>query len=138
MITYTQSNLLLAHIFGKTTYTAPSTLYIGLSTQDPGVTGNNIAEPSVSGTNYSRIAYTNNSQSSDWTVPASGITSNVNTIQFGKSSASWGIITYFFIADAANGGNVLYYEALSTPITVETNTTVQFLAGDLSVSMNNG
>lgn len=135
MITYYQSEKVLAHVFGYTEYIPPSDLYIGLSTQDPGVTGANKVEPT--GNNYSRVAYSNDNGTTDWTAPSSGITTNALDIQFPQSSGAWGVITYFFIADAISGGNVLYYEALTSPITVEVNTTVQFLTGDLSITMIN-
>ena len=135
MITYYQSQKVLAHVFGYTNYVPPSTLYIGLSTQDPGVAGSNILEPS--GNNYSRVGYSNDNGTADWSAPVEGITTNISDVQFSKSTGAWGVITYFFIADSSSGGNVLYYEILSTPITVETNSTVQFLAGDLTITMTN-
>jgi hypothetical protein len=51
-------NELLDHVFGAAAYSAPATLYVGLSTADPTDDDSGLAEPSGNG--YARVAVTNN------------------------------------------------------------------------------
>lgn len=133
MITYTQSNRILAYNFGQTVYTVPNYLYIGLSVSSPGNTGAGVFEPV--GGNYARVEYPNMA-SSYWSTPLNGVIYNQNTITFQTSSASWDVINYVFLADALVGGNILYYQSI-TAMTVPVNTTVQFLPTTLQMSIAN-
>lgn len=50
-------NALLNHAVNKSAYTPPTTVYVGLSTADPGDDGTGLAEPAGNG--YARQAITN-------------------------------------------------------------------------------
>jgi hypothetical protein len=126
-------NQILDSEFGNTAYTVPSTLYLGLSTTTVSISGTGYTEP-VAGA-YARVAIVNNK--SNFTVAASGSLTNNTSITFTESTASWGTITYVFIADALTSGNVLYFEALPTAKTVQTATTVLFSVGAITISMSN-
>ena len=134
MITYAQAYKLLYYNFGQVVYTVPNFLYIGLSSQNPGKAGTNAIEPT--GGNYARVQYSNTS-SAYWSEPINGVMHNSNAITFQTSSEPWGTMTYVFIADSLTGGNILYYEALNTPMYVDVNTTVQFLPAALEISIVN-
>lgn len=132
-ITYYASNRILDYNFGQTSYTVPSTLYMGLSTTTVGNDGSGATEPS--GNNYARVAITNNK--SNFAVAANGLLTNAAQFTFNESSASWGTITYIAFWDALTGGNIWYFEALSVPKTVQAQTTVLFSIGALTISMTN-
>ena len=132
-ITNYTSNKILDYNFGSTSYTVPATIYIGLSTTALSFAGTGYTEPS--GGNYSRVAVANNKV--NFSTAANGTLNNQTQITFPESSASWGTITYVFISDSPTGGNVLYYEALTTPRVVATNTTLLFSAGAMTIAMLN-
>jgi len=101
-------NKILDHLFGKTTYTAPATLYVGLcaSVNDAGtITG----EPSGNG--YARVAVTNNT--TNWPDAASGTKSNGTEIAFPQASGTWGSVGYFFLADDPTAGNLIAWGELT-------------------------
>lgn len=132
-ITYTQANKILDLNFGNTSYTVSSPLYFGLSTTPINNDGTGATEPSGNG--YARVPVTNSK--SYFSVASSGILTNSSSITFAESTASWGTITYVFIADALTSGNILYFDALSPSRTVAANTTIYFASGNVSISMTN-
>jgi len=87
------------------TITAPSTVYAGLHTGDPGEDG---TANELVGNGYSRTAgaFGNVSVIGD----AVSITNNA-AIDFGPATASWGTITHMSIWDSASGStNCLFKE----------------------------
>jgi len=133
MITYYSANRILDLNFGATSYVVPSTLYVGLSTSTIGIDGTGATEPSSGA--YARVAVTNNK--TNFGTASNGALTNSVAITYTESTASWGTITYVFIADALTGGNIWFYEALPVPKTVQTATTVLFSASSLTLSMTN-
>ncbi len=132
-ITNHMANRILDYNFGSTSYTVPPILYIGLSTTALSSSGGGYTEPSGAG--YARVAYANNK--TNFSISSNGLLTNLVSVIFNESTASWGTVTYVFISDAASGGNILYYEALNTPRAVATNTTIMFSPNALSISMVN-
>ncbi|GIM45245.1 hypothetical protein DNHGIG_07940 [Collibacillus ludicampi] len=125
-------NTFLNLVFGGTGYTPPATLYVGLSTTTPTTSGGNITEPSGNG--YARVAVANNP--TNWPAASNGSKSNGTAITFPAATGPWGTVTYFFIADAPTGGNVLGYGALTAAQTINQGDTLSFAAGALTVSMS--
>ena len=125
-------NSVLNHIFGKVTYTAPATLYIGLSTTDPGETGSLTGEPS--GNSYARVAVTNNA--TNFPNAVDGSKSNGVQIAFPEATGSWGTIAHFFIADASIAGNVIAYGALTASKVIENADVFYFDIGDLTITLD--
>ena len=132
-VTYTKANEVLDYEFGATSYTVDSTLYVCLSTTPIGNAGTGETEPS--GGAYARVAITNNKTTFD--TAASGVLSNLIAVEFPESTSSWGTISHVFISDAANAGNILYFEALDATRTVADSTTVLFAAGGIEIHMDN-
>lgn len=132
-ITYTSANAILDKCFGATNFTAPATLYVGLSTTAISIDGTGATEPS--GGSYARVAVTNNK--TNWATAANGSLSNLSAITFPESTASWGTVTHFFLSDAASGGSIWFYEALTSSRIVQSATTVQFSVGALVSQMTN-
>ena len=112
------------------TYTAATTLYVGLSTGTiaDATSGNAAGEPT--GGAYARLAC------NTWDAAASGATANTAAITFTQATASWGTITDFFTVDASSDGNLLFYEAADASKAVGTNDTVQFDAGRFDVTLD--
>jgi hypothetical protein len=119
----------LDYLFGKDSYTPP-TIYVGLSTADPGDDGAGLSEPTGNG--YARVQ----TAEEDWNVAAGGLLDNANLISFGTATGNWGTITHFALFDSASGGNLLVHGALTQPKTITSGDTVQFPGGALDVSLN--
>jgi hypothetical protein len=109
--------------------------YLGLHTGTaPAFSAPTMSEPS--GGSYARVIIPNNK--TNWSATGStGLLTNLLPISFAESSASWGTITYVFLADALTGGNVWWFEALSPSKVVDTLTTVLFATGAITVQFNN-
>ena len=122
-------NEILDHLFGKGTYTPP-TIYIGLSTADPGDDGTGLSEPSGNG--YARVA----TAAADWNSAASGTLDNANAVEFAEATGSWGTVTHFALFDAASDGNLLAHGSLNQSKTIASGDTAQIAAGDLDVSLD--
>jgi hypothetical protein len=134
------ANASLDRQFGNTTYAVPATLYVGLSTATitADTTGSTVTEPAAA-QNYARVAVTNTDKT-NWNNASAGVLTNRTTVTFPESGAvGWGTITYIFIADALTGGNIICYEALSTPRAVGPTTTVIFASSPaaIQISMTN-
>jgi len=125
-------NKVLNHIFGVTAFSAPASLYVGLSTSTIADAGTGITEPS--GNSYARVAVTNNGTS--WTTSTTGVISNKNILSFPEATGSWGTVTYSFVSDSLSGGNILFYGSLNTSKAVTAGDTVTIKAGDLSVTLD--
>jgi len=122
-------NEILDHLFGKGSYTPP-TIYVGLSTADPGDDGTGLSEPSGNG--YARVA----TSASDWNAASGGALDNTNAIEFAEATGSWGTLTHFALFDASSGGNLLAHGALTQAKTIASGDTAQFAAGNLDVSLD--
>ena len=125
-------NELLDHVFGNAAYTAPGTLYVGLSTTTPADDGTNITEPS--GGAYARVSSTNNL--TNWPAAAGGSKSNGVPVTFAAATASWGTVTHFFLADAPTGGNILGSAALAASKLIDINDQASFDTGQLTITLD--
>jgi hypothetical protein len=128
-------NALLGHVFGKTVYTAPVTLYFGLSSTTIADAGTGITEPSTGA--YARVAVTNNT--TNFPAPVGGSLSNGTAVTFPQASASWlagANMVDFFIADAASSGNILAYGTLTTPKSVTTGDQLIFPIASLTFTLS--
>ena len=116
---------IVGHVFGGTAYTAPTTIYVGLSTANPDEDASGLAEPTGNG--YTRKAVT-------WSTSGSTATNN-GAIEFDTATASWGTITHIGLFDAATSGNMIAYAALSASKAIDTNDIFRIPDGDLDVSI---
>lgn len=131
MVTTYFLNCIAGNLFHtKTAPSIPAQYYLGLSTTAPFVDGTNVTEPS-SGAGYARVPVTSLSE------PADGTISNPYPITFEESTGNWGVVTHFVIYDQESGGNLLMYDALNTPKTVEAASIMTFRANSLSLSVTN-
>jgi hypothetical protein len=121
----------LDHIFGKTTYTAPATWYVGVCTavaEDGTITG----EPS--GNNYARVAVTNNT--TKFPNATAGAKSNGEAITFPQASGSWGTLEVVFLSSSDTGGVAAWYGDLADHKTIGNLDTLSFAVGDLDITMD--
>ena len=110
----------------NTSYTSPTTVYVGLYTTDP--TDANTGTQ-VSGGSYARTAVT-------FGIPSNGVSTNSAAVEFPQATASWGTVAYLGILDAATGGNLLYHTALDTSKTIDTGDIFKIAVGSLSVTLS--
>ncbi|HZT29485.1 MAG TPA: hypothetical protein VFA33_06360 [Bryobacteraceae bacterium] len=106
------------------------TPYVALFSVAPGDDGSAGTELTASG--YARQATT-------FGAPGAGDSANqrkianTNNLQFGPASADWLQAVAFGIFDALTNGNLLYWNTLTTPKTVQQGDFGQFAPGSLAV-----
>lgn len=117
-------NKLIDQLFRGQAYAFPATLYVGLLTAAP---SDSSAGTEVAGGSYARVAVAGSlanwagTQAAASTTASSGTngtTSNNNPITFPAPTANWGVVTHFGLYDAATGGNLLIYGALTASKTI--------------------
>jgi hypothetical protein len=122
-------NEILDHLFDKGVY-SPPTIYVALSTADPGDDGVAMCEPA--GNSYARVATSN----ADWTSAVGSVVGNADAIEFAQAAGVWGTITHFALYDMGAGGHLLAHGPLDQPITVEVGDRVRFPPGELTVTLD--
>ena len=115
----------LDHVFGGTSYTAPSTLYLSLHTANPDEDGSG-AE--VSGGGYVRQTIT--------FTTSGNTTSSSAAVEFPTATANYGPVTHVGVYDASSSGNLLAYAALTSSKTIETGDVFRVPTGDLDISLD--
>lgn len=133
-------NKLIDQLFRGQTAPTTSTLHIGLLTAAPSDSGGGTE---VSGGSYARASVTSSlanwagTQTAGSTAASSGTggqTSNNAPITFETPTASWGTVTHFGIYDAATGGNLLFWGALTISKTINEADAVTFPAASLAIT----
>lgn len=110
---------------------SPATIYVGLSTTTPTVTGTNVTEPS--GNAYARVAVTNNA--TNFPAAASRAKSNGTVITFPEATGSWGTPVSAVFYDASSGGNYLGEGTISGAGAITAGTTPRIPTGDLDITL---
>jgi len=118
-------NALINGTLRGSSYTAPTTTYLALYTNDPtdADTGTE-----VTGGSYVRQAIT-------FSAPSNGATSNSSAIEFPQCTADWGIITHIGIRDAVTTGNLLYHTPLDSSKTIANGDIFKITATNLTVTL---
>jgi hypothetical protein len=118
-------NALINATLRNTSYTSPTTVYVGLYTSDPtdADTGTE-----VSGGSYARTAVTFGS-------PSDGVTTNSAAVEFPQATGSWGTVGWIGILDASTSGNLLYHTALDASKTIASGDIFKIATGSLSVTL---
>lgn len=124
--------------------TGPTSLYVALLTAAPSDAGGGTE---VSGGSYARVAVasslanwagTQAAASTTASTGTSGTTSNNGAITFPAPTANWGVVTHFGIYDAASGGNLLFWGALTASKTINNGDAApSFAAAQLSIQIDN-
>jgi hypothetical protein len=116
-------NKLVDHLFRAATFAKPAGLFVALLTGAPTDAGGG-AE--VAGGAYARVnlapSDTNWKATQGGTSGASsgstGTTANAVAITFPAPTANWGTVSHFAVYDAASGGNLIIWDALTAPRTI--------------------
>ena len=133
-------NKIIDQLFRGQAAPTTTTLHVGLLTTAPSDSGGGTE---ASGGSYARVAVASSlanwagTQSAGSTVASSGTggqTSNNTAITFPTPTAGWGTVTHFAIYDAASGGNLLFWGALTIAKTINQADTVTFPAASLSIT----
>ena len=119
-------NALINVTLRATSYTAPTTVYVSLWTSDPTDAGSGTE---VSGGSYARTAVT-------FAAPSNGVTTNNADVTFPTATASWGVVGWIGINDAATSGNLLYHSPLDTSKTIDSGDIFKISTGNLSVTLS--
>lgn len=117
-------NEILDHILGTGSYTAPTTVYVGLST---GSFADDNSGTELSGSGYARVAAT-------FGAAASGTASNSAAIEFPAATGSWGTVSHFGIFDASTAGNLLIHGAFTASKVIASGDILKINTGDLDIS----
>jgi len=123
-------NSILDHFTGKTAWTAPAAVYVGVSSTTPTKTGTNVTEPSTGG--YVRQQVT----AANWAAAASSATSNTPEVAFPQASADYlsgANLTHMVLYTASTAGTFLGSKQLTTPKPVLSGDTLKFPAGDIDL-----
>ena len=119
-------NAVIDAVLRNTSYTSPTTVYVGLFTTDPTDAGSGTE---VSGGSYARTAVT-------FSAPSNGVTSNSADVEFPQATASWGSVTHIGIYDAASSGNLLFHTVLDTTKTIDSGDIFKIASGNLTVTLD--
>lgn len=116
------------------TRTPLSQLWVALTTEDidPSATGADLYEPSGG---YSRRSHA--ASSSGWNRVGSTL-SNSAVVRFPKATEDWGQLTNWALCTHQTGGNVLFEDRLSEPITVEKGDVIEIPVGWMVIQFKVG
>jgi len=115
----------LTWVFTTSSATRPTEWHIALYTASPSDPGGGTE---VSGGGYAR-------QSVTFTV-SGNTASNTAAIEWPVATAGYGTVTDVGVFDAASGGNLIAYAALTTSKTIDTGDVFRLPAGDLDVTLD--
>jgi hypothetical protein len=118
-------NAVINAVLRNTSYTSPTTVYVGLFTSDPTDAGSGTE---VSGGSYARVAVT-------FGAPSDGVSTNSAAVEFAQATGNWGTVAFIGIHDALTTGNLLFHTALDTSKTIETGDIFKIAIGSLSVTL---
>jgi len=118
-------NALINATLRNTSYTSPTTVYVGLFTSDPTDAGSGTE---VSGGSYARTAVT-------FGAPSNGVSTNSAAVEFPQATANWGTVGWIGIEDALTGGNLLYHSPLDASKTIASGDIFKIAIGSLSVTL---
>ena len=117
-------NALINVTLRNTSYTTPTTVYLGLYTSDP--------TDADTGTEVTGNAYVR--QSITFGAPSDGVSTNSAAIEFPQATGSWGTVAYIGIRDASTAGNLLFHTPLDASKTIATGDVFRLAIGSLSVA----
>lgn len=118
-------NALINATLRNTSFTSPTTVYVGLYTSDPtdADTGTE-----VSGGSYARTSVA-------FAAPSNGVTTNSSAVEFPQATGSWGTVGWIGLLDASTGGNLLYHSPLDVSKTISAGDIFKIAIGSLSVTL---
>ena len=112
-------------MFTTSSVTRPTAWHIALYTAAPSDTGGGTE---VTGGAYAR-------QSVAFTV-SGNTASNSASVEYPTATAGYGTVTHVGVFDAASGGNLIAYAALTTSKAIDTGDVFRLPAGDLDITLD--
>lgn len=132
------ANGILNYAFAKvSSLTAPSSVYIGLSSNDPEADEGVFTE--LSGNGYERVLVSVKGQSYPDLIGSASLRQILNTkqINWTKATEDWPLVKGFGLFSSSTGGNPFFYGALAEPVSVTAGSVALFDPGSLNISFPN-
>jgi len=114
----------LDHFTGTASTSAPSAVYLGLST---GSFADDNSGTELTGNNYSRKAIT-------FASASSGSISSNASVEFDPATGSWGTVSHWAIFDASSAGNLLFHGAFTSSKVIASGDILKVASGSLTIS----
>ena len=114
----------LDHFTGRASTSAPSAVYLGLST---GSMADDNSGTELSGSGYARQAIT-------FAAAASASIASNAAAEFPAATGSWGSVSHWAIYDAATSGNQLFHGSFASAKTIATGDILKVASGDLTIT----
>lgn len=114
----------LDHFTGRAATSAPSAVYVGLST---GSMADDNSGTELSGSNYSRKAVT-------FAAASGGSISSNAAVEFDAASGSWGTVSHWAIYDASSSGNQLFHGSFTTGKAIGSGDILKIASGSLTIT----
>lgn len=114
----------LDHFTGRASTSAPSAVYLGLST---GSMADDNSGTELSGSGYARQAIT-------FAAAASGSIASNAAVEFPAATGSWGSVSHWAIYDASTSGNQLFHGSFASAKTIATGDILKVASGDLTIT----
>ncbi len=122
----------LGHLFGASTWTKPTALWLAALTATPEDTGGLVE---VGAAEYARLQ--SDPSDSNWLLQADGSRINAAALSFAEPTTDWGTVTAIALYDAETGGNLLAYQLLDDAKTLTAGgPLLMFQPGALGWKMN--
>lgn len=127
-------NALLNWMKGTTFPAAPATVYVALFTTAP-TDDSGAGAVEVSGGSYARAGITTSTgwSSISGAPSAAAQISNGSTVTFTTPTANWGTITAIGVYDSSIGGNLLYWNTITSQ-TINSGVQASFSVGALVIT----
>lgn len=123
----TAETLVLNWLLTGGTAARPTAWHLALFTSNPAEDASG-TEVTTVGTAYAR-------QSAAFTVTGN-TASNTSAIEFPTATATYGTVSHVGVFDAATGGNLIAYAALTTSKAIDTGDVLRVPAGDLDITLD--
>ena len=117
-------NKVLDVLGANATFTAPSNVYLGLSTAS---FADDNSGTELSGSNYARVSVS-------FGAAAGGTMSNDAAIEFAAATGSWGSVSHWGLFDALTSGNLLVHGSFTTAKTIASGDVLKVATGDLDIT----
>lgn len=137
-------NKLVDHLLRGASFSAPSTLYVGLFTVSPSDAGGGTE---CTGGGYGRVAVTCNGTNwsatdgagtTGYSAGDSGTISNNVSIKFPLPTATWGTVVAVGLFNTQTGGNLLLQGSITEPVLINTDSAEpEFEPGALTFQIDN-
>jgi hypothetical protein len=114
----------LDHFTGTASTSAPSAVYLGLSTGD---LGDDNSGTELTGNNYSRKAIT-------FASASSGSISSNAAVEFDAATGSWGTVSHWAIYDASSGGNQLFNGSFTQSKAIGSGDILKVASGSVTIT----